>query len=64
MSRLYGHSLSESDYNSELAYLEKVIDKDDEDPFGDNPMKQMMQNAKNVEFEVENDEEEEQEPFN
>ena len=64
MSRLYGHSLSESDYNSELAYLEKVIDKDDEDPFKDDPMKKMMQNAKNVEFEVENDEEEEQEPFN
>ena len=62
MSKLYGHTLSESDYNSELAYLEQAIKKDDEDPF-EEEADQQKEEIEDL-LGVNKDEEQEQEPFN
>ena len=62
MSKLYGHTLSESDYNSELAYLEEAINKDDEDPF-EEEADQQKEEIEDL-LGVNKDEEQEQEPFN
>ena len=59
MSRLYGHSLSESDYTAELTYLEEHL-KQDDNPFGDGAVPPGTPGA---EEDLEDDEKE-QEPFN
>lgn len=58
MSKLYGHSLSPSDYKAELAYLEEHIKKDD-NPFGDDGNGQFPPEDEGL-----TDDEEEQKPFN
>jgi hypothetical protein len=59
MSRLYGHSLSSTDYQAELDYLEEHL-KDEAEPFGDGAVPPGMPGA---EEDLEDDEEE-QKPFN